>query len=229
MNKPTILVVEDDADLQQVVKYNFQQAGFLVHKADDGEEGLKLAKGLCPDLVVLDLLLPKLDGREVCRRLKHAPGTRHIPVLMLTALTSQADRIAGLEMGADDYLTKPFSPRELVLRAQAILRRGREQAPAKTALRRGPLLIDPERMRVELEGRPLQLTSTEFKLLHHLATAAGKLHSRQALLDLVWGYSFQGYSRTVDTHVRRLRVKLGQAGDYIETVRGAGYRFREGA
>jgi two-component system, OmpR family, phosphate regulon response regulator PhoB len=228
MSKPSLVLIEDEADIQEVVAFNFQKVGFVVHKASDGDSGLRLIHRVNPELVILDLMLPDMDGREICRRLKQDQATRHLPVIMLTALAGEADRIVGFELGADDYLTKPFSPRELVLRAQAILRRTRELPPAKNLLQIGKLLIDPERMLVELDGDPIQLTSTEFRLLHHLACTPGKIQSREYLLDLVWGYSYKGYSRTVDTHIRRVRAKLGAAQDYIETIRGAGYRVREG-
>ncbi len=227
MARANILVIEDEPDIRDLVGFNLKQAGLEVSQAADGEEGLRQVSRLRPDLVVLDLMLPGLDGREVCRQLKQGEATRHIPVLMLTALAGETDRIVGLELGADDYLVKPFSPRELVLRVQAILRRSRQGETGSGTLRRGLLFIDPARQLVELEGQALHLTSTEFRLLHLLASAPGKVHSREALLERVWGYTYEGYSRTVDTHVRRLRAKLGQAADYIETLRGSGYRFRE--
>ncbi len=228
MKKPVLVVIEDESDIQEMVTFNFQKAGFGVHGARDGLNGLRLVKRLMPDLVILDLMLPDMDGREVCRQLKADKGTRLIPIMMLTALAGEADRIVGFELGADDYLTKPFSPRELVLRAQAILRRTQEPPLDNKTVCVGRLLIDPERHRVEFDGQLIRLTATEFRLLHYLASTPGKIHSREYLLDLVWGYSYKGYSRTVDTHVRRLRDKLGAAQDYIETVRGAGYRIREG-
>jgi two-component system phosphate regulon response regulator PhoB len=228
MKNPTLVAIEDESDILELVAFNFQAAGFTVHKATDGESGLRLVKRLAPDLVILDLMLPDIDGREVCRRLRSDNATRLVPIVMLTALAGEADRIVGFELGADDYLTKPFSPRELVLRAQAILHRTQEPPPDKQVLRVGTLTIDPERLRVEMDGQPIHLTATEFRLLYYLSSTPGKIRSRESLLDLVWGYTFKGYSRTVDTHVRRVRAKLGEAEDYIETVRGAGYRMREG-
>ncbi len=227
MAQATILVVEDEIDILEVVDFNLQQAGFKVLKATDGGEGHALARREHPDLVVLDLMLPGMDGKEVCRRLKQGEDTRHIPVLMLTALSSETDRIIGFEIGADDYLTKPFSPRELVLRVQAILRRFQEQEDAAAPLKLDDLVIDPERHSVKAGGRDLDLTATEFKLLYHLASRAGRVQTRQMLLERVWGYAYEGYARTVDTHVRRLRKKLGDLSDRIETVRGMGYRFRD--
>ena len=227
MAKATVLVVEDEKDILDVVDFNLRQAGYRVLKATDGAEGLRLAKNENPDLVVLDLMLPGMDGKEVCRRLKAGEDTRGIPVLILTALSSETDRIIGFEIGADDYLTKPFSPRELALRVQAILRRSQEPAVDTGHLEIAGLSIDPERHMAQAGDNELDLTATEFKLLHYLAAHAGKVQTREILLSRVWGYAYEGYARTVDTHVRRLRKKLGELADRIETVRGIGYRFRE--
>jgi two-component system phosphate regulon response regulator PhoB len=227
MAQATILVVEDEEDILELVAFNLEQAGLRVLRAGDGMEALERSRRERPDLVVLDLMLPKMDGKEVCRRLRQAEETRRIPVLMLTARAEEMDRIIGFEIGADDYMTKPFSARELVLRVQAILRRGHEPPTRAGILRFPGILIDPERHRVEVEGRELDVTATEFRLLHHLAANAGKVMSRELLLDRVWGYTYEGYARTVDTHVRRLRQKLGSARECIETLRGLGYRFRE--
>jgi two-component system phosphate regulon response regulator PhoB len=226
MSRSTILVIEDERDIRELVGFNLEKAGFRVLAAEDGAAGLSLARKERPDLIVLDLMLPSLDGKEVCRRIRQDPDTAAIPIIMLTALTEEVDRIVGLELGADDYLTKPFSPRELVLRIKAVLRRGspvREAGP----LRLAGLIIDPDRHRVEAEERPVDLTATEFKLLQCLAENAGRVMSRSSLLDRVWGYSFDGYGRTVDTHIRRLRRKLGASAELIETVRGLGYRLRD--
>jgi len=227
MAKATVLVVEDEKDIIDVVDFNLQQAGYRVLKATDGAEGLRLARDQSPDLLVLDLMLPVMDGKEVCRRLKQGEDTREIPVLMLTALASETDRIIGFEIGADDYLTKPFSPRELVLRVQAILRRSQEPASDAAPLNLPGLTIDPARHVALADQEELDLTATEFKLLHYLAAHAGKVQTREVLLARVWGYAYEGYARTVDTHVRRLRKKLGTLAERIETVRGIGYRFRE--
>jgi two-component system phosphate regulon response regulator PhoB len=227
MQKSTVLIVEDERDILDVLDFNLRQAGFKVLKTTDGGEGLRLAQTERPDLVVLDLMLPGMDGKEVCRRLRQNEATRGLPILMLTALASETDRIIGFELGADDYLTKPFSPRELVLRAQAILRRAGEPEEGAGPLRLGGLVIDPERHSAEVEGRELGLTATEFRLLHHLARHAGKVQTREVLLERVWGYAYEGYARTVDTHIRRLRKKLGHLAEHIETVRGIGYRFQE--
>ncbi len=227
MSQPTVLVVEDEKDILELVEFNLTQAGMRVLKAADGANGLKLALGERPDLVVLDLMLPGLEGKEVCRRLRQHEATRNLPILILTALAGETDRIIGFEIGADDYLTKPFSPRELVLRVRAILRRANEPEAGSAALRTAGMVIDPERHRVAVDGRELELTATEFKLLHHLAAHAGRVQTREVLLNKVWGYAYQGYARTVDTHIRRLRKKLGGLSDEIETIRGIGYRFRE--
>lgn len=228
MGKPTVLVVEDERDIQDLVEFNLRQSGYRVLKAADGLDGLRLAQSEKPDLVVLDLMLPGMDGKEVCRRLKQGESTRTIPILMLTALAEETDRIIGFEIGADDYLTKPFSPRELSLRIQAILRRTAEPEGNGGHLRLDNLVIDPERHLVEVDGEVVDLTATEFRLLHHLASHAGKVQTREVLLERVWGYAYEGYARTVDTHVRRLRKKLGSLSEAIETIRGIGYRYRSG-
>ena len=227
MAKQTILVVEDEVDILDLVEFNLRQAGFEVLRALDGAAGLQLALNERPDLIVLDLMLPKMDGKEVCKRIRQDDETRNIPVLMLTAKTSEIDRIIGFEIGADDYVNKPFSPRELVLRVQAILKRALDTEPSTAVLRFNGLLIDPEKHRVEVDGAEVSLTATEFSLLSFLASNAGRVLGREVLLDRVWGYAYEGYARTVDTHIRRLRQKLGSARDRIETLRGLGYRFKD--
>jgi two-component system phosphate regulon response regulator PhoB len=227
--QPTVLVVEDEQDILDLVSYNLEQADFRVVTATDGLAALEVLQREQPDLVVLDLMLPKLDGKEVCRRIRQDDATRNLPVIMLTAKAEEVDRIVGFELGADDYITKPFSPRELTLRVSAIIRRiqGHPETPA--AIRLTGLTIDPERHRVEVDEAEVVLTATEFKLLHHLASRAGRVQTREILLDEVWGYPYEGYARTVDTHIRRLRKKLGPLKDRIETIRGVGYRFRDEA
>lgn len=226
-----ILVVEDEVDIQEIVSYNLEKAGFTVAAVDSGEAALESIRRGVPDLVVLDLMLPGMDGLEVCRLLKQDATTRDLPILMLTARAEEVDRVVGLELGADDYVVKPFSARELTLRVQAILRRlaeGRDSAAADTdpeALRFGSLTIDKAAHRVTVDGDVLALTSTEFSLLATLAERRGRVQSREELLNTVWGYDYAGYGRTVDTHIRRLREKLGGAGELVETVRGVGYRF----
>jgi two-component system phosphate regulon response regulator PhoB len=224
-----VLIVEDEPDILELAAYNLGQAGFEVDTAADGETGLKRATETLPDLIVLDLMLPGIDGFEVCRLLKQTEATRHIPVLMLTARAAEIDRVVGLELGADDYVVKPFSPRELVLRIKAILRRGHgagEPQADGDILVAGPLSIDPGAFRVTLRGEPLQLTATEFKLLLTLVRRRGRVQSRGELLHSVWDYQFEGYARTVDTHIRRLREKLGKDAALVQTVRGVGYCLR---
>ena len=226
-----ILIVEDEPDILDLVSYNLKQAGFDVEEAEDGEVALQLIEDRPIDLVVLDLMLPGIDGLEVCRLLKQNIEHKDLPVLMLTARTEEVDRIVGLELGAEDYLVKPFSPRELILRIKAILRRvkggkGESEEDAAEKIQAGGLTIDPVGHRVLLDGEAIELTATEFRLLLTLAQRRGRVQSREELLNVVWGYEYSGYRRTVDTHVRRLREKLGDAYNMVETVRGVGYRFK---
>jgi two-component system phosphate regulon response regulator PhoB len=223
----SILIIEDEKDIADLIAYHLGQAGFSVAKALDGPSGLERAKKDRPGLIILDLMLPGMDGKDVCRALKSNPLTQSIPILMLTAKAEEMDRIVGFELGADDYVTKPFSPRELVLRVKAVLRR--EEVPEERGKRIqiDDLLIDIDRHQVSIKKNPIRLTSTEFKLLVELASRRGRVQTRDHLLDKVWGYTYEGYARTVDTHIRRLREKLGPLGDWIETIRGLGYRFRE--
>jgi two-component system phosphate regulon response regulator PhoB len=223
----SILVIEDEKDIGDLVEYHLKQSGFQVVRAPDGTSGLEQAIKGKPDLIILDLMLPGLDGKDVCRTLKSNPATQTIPVLMLTAKAEELDRVVGFELGADDYVTKPFSPRELILRIKAILRRRPSGTEEAKVIRIGDLLIDVDRHQVSIKDRPISLTSTEFKLLLELASKRGRVQTRQSLLNRVWGYTFEGYERTVDTHIRRLREKLEEMADCIETLRGFGYRFRE--
>ncbi len=224
----TVLVVEDDPDILNLVSYNLRTAGFQVCSTQDGYDALSLAKQHLPDLIVLDLMIPGLDGFEVCKELKKTSETRHIPVIILTARGEEIDRIVGLELGADDYVVKPFSPRELILRIRAVLRRTGPEKDGGTTLQKDGLRVDLEAHKVSVDGREVMLTATEFKLLVELLRRPGKVRTRDQLLDKVWGYQFEGYARTVDTHVRRLRQKLGPYSDAVETVRGVGYRFKDG-
>jgi len=219
-----ILVVEDESDVADLLTLNFRKAGFRISTAADGASGLQKAREDRPDFIVLDLMLPKMSGLEVCKILKNDTATSHIPILMLTAKAEEIDRIVGLEFGADDYVTKPFSPREILLRIRAILRCG--ETPGES-LKAGPISIDPARHEVRVNGKQVRLTSLEFKLLRALMQRRGRVQERDRLLNEVWGYESVIDTRTVDTHVRRLREKLGKAGDAIETVRGFGYRLRE--
>ena len=227
--KDTILVVEDEPDILDLVAYNLRQADYNVLPVNSGELALEMAEGNRFSAVVLDIMLPGIDGLEVCRKLKAMPGMRDVPIVMLTAKAEEVDRIVGLELGADDYLQKPFSPRELVLRIKAILRRYNKNAdtnPDTKFIRNGNLFIDTEGYRVEVDGQDVGLTAIESKLLFTLAGRRGRVQSRDELLRIVWGYEHSGYRRTVDTHVRRLREKLGSASDCVQTVRGIGYSFR---
>jgi len=222
-----VLVVEDEEDVVEMLTRAFRRAtGFNVIAATDGATGLRRAREESPALVVLDLMLPKMPGVEVCKILKSDSLTRHIPILMLTAKAEEIDRILGLELGADDYVSKPFSPREIVLRAQAILRRGETPTDAQSLVA-GPITIDGVRHHVSVNGKVIHLTGLEFKLLRTLVQRRGRVQQRDRLLSDVWGYESLIDTRTVDTHVRRLREKLGKAGDAIETVRGFGYRLRD--
>lgn len=221
-----ILVIEDEEDVVDLLTRTLSKAGFLTSTAKDGEAGIIAARDEQTDLIVLDLMLPRMSGLEVCRVLKSEPATRAIPVVMLTAKAEEVDRIVGLEFGADDYVAKPFSPRELVLRINAILRRI-DSAPAEKQLAAGDLVIDSQRHEVRLAGKQLELTAIEFKLLSTLLQRRGRVQARDRLLSDVWGYDAAIDTRTVDTHVRRLREKLGKRGALIETVRSFGYRFRE--
>jgi two-component system phosphate regulon response regulator PhoB len=217
-----ILIVEDERDINDLIGFNLQRAGYEVIKAYDGLEGTELALRERPDLILLDLMLPGRDGYGVFRELRRDSRTSNTPVIMLTARAQTDDRIQGLEAGADDYLTKPFSPKELMLRVQAILKRV-EGAPGNVDLTFGPFRFDKNALKFYLENEPVDLTSTEFKLLLFLCERPGKTQDRNDLLRTVWGYSDATFSRTLDTHMKRLRQKLGPYGTMIETIRGIGY------
>jgi two-component system phosphate regulon response regulator PhoB len=223
----SILIIEDEKDIVDLIAYHLKQSGFSVISALDGPSGLELARKKRPGLIILDLMLPGMDGKDVCRSLKSNPATQSAPILMLTAKAEEMDRVIGFELGADDYVTKPFSPRELVLRVKAILRRKEASKESEKTMRVDDLFIDIDRHQVSVKGHSIRLTSTEFKLLVELAAHRGRVQTREHLLDKVWGYTYEGYARTVDTHIRRLREKLGSTGDLIETIRGVGYRIRE--
>ena len=226
----TVLVVEDEPDIAELLHYVLTQEGFHVETAPDGRTALERARHVHPSLVVLDLMLPEVPGMEVLKALKGAPETRGARVILLTAKKDELDRVLGFELGADDYVTKPFSPRELVLRAKAVLKRGTDIPAAEAGrIRSGPIEVDLENHVVLLQGKALRLTLTEFRLLADLVRARGRVRSREALLAEVWGYDSEVLSRTVDTHVRRLRHKLGPASAWLVTVRGVGYRVQEPA
>ena len=222
-----ILVVDDEPDAVELIEFNLRNAGFEVVTAADGAEALRKARATLPDLILLDVMLPEVDGLAVCKLLRHDPNTTSIPIIMLTAKAAEIDRVVGLELGADDYVTKPFSPRELVLRVKGLLRRG--QTPETQAERMvfGELVIDIPRHLVTVLGKRLELTATEFKLLVLLARRRGRVQSREQLLKEVWEYDTLIDTRTVDTHMRRLRENLGRAAKHLNTVRGVGYCFAE--
>jgi len=227
MPKDSILIVEDDVDIVELLAFNLRAAGFTTETARDGYEALAKARRTPPVGVILDLMLPGLDGFEVCRELKRDPATAAAAIIMLTARGEEVDRIVGLELGADDYVVKPFSPRELILRLRAVLKRHSPEQEKRQILTRDALTVDLGAHRVLLDGEEVALTATEFRLLVELFQSTGRVLTRDRLLNAVWGYEFEGYARTVDTHVRRLRQKLGAMADLIETVRGVGYRFKE--
>jgi DNA-binding response OmpR family regulator len=220
-----ILIIEDDSDIAESLQYNFRREGFSSIVAESGEKGLRLAlnEKNPPALILLDLMLPGMSGMEICKRLRREPLTEKTPIIMLTAKTDEADKIAGLEIGADDYIVKPFSVREVVARVRAILRRKTERA--FEIYEDDCLKIDVGTMRVFCGGENIDLTRKEFALLVHLVKNIGRVPTRQQLLDHVWGYSYYGDGRTLDVHIRRLRQKLGDCGNCIETVVGVGYRF----
>jgi two-component system phosphate regulon response regulator PhoB len=218
-----ILIVDDDPDIQRLVRYNLTHAGFEVVAAETGRKALDSVQERPPDLIVLDLMLPDLDGNEVCRILRRQDNSRRIPILMLTARGDEIDRVLGFELGADDYVMKPFSPRELVLRVKSILRRMKTERSAM--LRSGTIQLYPERRQCFAGDNSIVLTAKEFDLLHELMRAHGNVLTRDVLMDRVWGYHGEATSRTLDTHIRRLREKLGADGSRVETVRGVGYRM----
>jgi len=224
-----ILVVDDEPDIRGLIVLHLEREGFRCRTAASGPDALREAGTRPPALVVLDLMLPGLDGLEVCRRLRANAATAGVPIIMLTAKADEVDRVVGLEVGADDYVVKPFSPKELVARVRAVLRRARPAAGATPVLSAGPLTLDVARHTVTLEGRVLALTPKEFDLLQVLLESAGRVLSREHLLNRVWGYARADEieSRTVDVHVRRLRAKLGDFGSRIATVKSVGYRFEE--
>lgn len=225
----TILIIEDDTDILNLIAWHLEKEGFRTIKKTDGDEGLEAAIREHPCLVILDLMLPGTDGLEVCKTLKRNQDTENIPIIMLTAKGEEVDRIVGFELGAEDYIVKPFSPRELMLRIKAVLRRHapQQETDEEKLLRHKDMVLEPENYRIRIGDRQIHLTVTEFNLLFDLLKNRGRVRSRDILLDRVWGYQFEGYHRTVDTHIRRLRQKIEPYADDIETVRGVGYRFRE--
>ena len=227
MPKGTILVIDDEKDLIELVKYSLEKEGFQVKGAFNGESGLAAAVRDVPNLVIVDLMLPGMDGLEVCRRLRTDTRSAAVPIIMLTAKSAESDRVVGLELGADDYVTKPFSPRELAARVKAVLRRSSSQAPATAVIRHGGLTIDLTRREVSCDGKSIAVTASEFRLLHFLADHPGRVFSRSELIDGALGREISVVDRTIDVHITGLRKKLGNCGECIETVRGFGYRFKE--
>ena len=228
MTKAQILVVDDESDIVELVSYNLQKEGYVTHSVSNGEDAIKAVKEKIPNLIVLDLMLPGIDGLEVCRILRSDNSLSHIIILMLTAKGSEADIVSGLELGADDYLVKPFSPRVLVARVKALLRRSKAKPLEKDILIKiKNLSIDPARHEVKIESEKIDLTATEFKLLHFLARRPGIVYTRYQIVDAVHGDDYPVTERSVDVQVVGLRKKLGEYGSNIETVRGVGYRFRD--
>jgi two-component system, OmpR family, phosphate regulon response regulator PhoB len=225
MTKQQILIVEDERDIVQVLEFSLKNAGFDPAVAFDGEQARSRIQQRVPDLVLLDLMLPDVPGTEICRQVKSSSRTAHVPVLMLTARGDEIDRVLGFELGADDFVTKPFSVRELILRIKAILRRHAPEDGEPARAEVGPIKVNVEAHRAYVAGKEIELTSLEFKLLLSLIARAGRVQSREQLLEGVWGLSPETHTRTVDTHIKRLREKLGTARELLETVRGAGYRL----
>ena len=226
-NDIRILVVDDEPDVLELVVYHLEKEAYRVDVADTGDKALKMARENLPSLLVLDLMLPGINGLEICRLLKRDPKTRDIPILMLTARAAEEDRIKGLELGAHDYVTKPFSPRELVLRIKNLLRPTEKSPDGVELIEAGPFRLDTVRHQATADGRSLNITATEFKLLCLLASRPGEVQPRETLLRDVWGYEPTLDTRTVDTTMQRLRSKLGQAAQHLETVRGVGYRLTD--
>jgi two-component system, OmpR family, alkaline phosphatase synthesis response regulator PhoP len=227
MAKCTVLVIDDEKDLIELVRYNLEKEGFLVKGELNGEAGVAAAIRDLPDIIIVDLMLPGIDGLEVCRRLRSDARTSGIPIIMLTAKSGESDRIVGLELGADDYVTKPFSPRELAARVKAVLRRSVAQTSQPSLIRRSELTIDLDRREVICEGKSISLTASEFRLLQFLAEHPGRVFSRSELIDAALGRDVAVVDRTIDVHITGLRKKMAKCGEWIETVRGFGYRFRD--
>jgi len=228
MHKGTILVIDDEPDLIELVQFNLQKDGYEVIVAKNGQAGLEIAQKHLPDMIVLDLMMPGIDGLEVCRQLRSDARTRLIPMIMLTAKSAEADRIVGLELGADDYITKPFSPRELLARVRALLRRATSTQETPTVIRQADVMIDVTRHEVTSAGKQVDLTPTEFRILQFIIARPGRVLSREQIIDAAVGSEMAVFDRTIDVHIAAIRRKLGKAGDRIETIRGFGYKWREG-
>ena len=220
-----IYIVEDEPDIRETLKYNFSNEGFKVFTAPDGEEALSNIKKVLPDVLILDLMLPGLSGLDVCKSIRADDDIRDMSIIMLTAKGEEIDRVIGFELGADDYVTKPFSVRELILRVKVLLKKQRESLVENKLVTFGPIRIDLDAHELKINDKEIVLTALEFKLLQHLVKRKGRVQTREQLLGDVWGYSAEVTTRTVDTHIKRLREKLGSACNYIQTIRGVGYRF----
>ena len=227
MSKIRVLAVEDDKNISKLLKYNLEREGFTCTNVHSGEDAVEEVHKNRYDIVVLDIMLPGMDGLEVCRKIRQEKALQALPVIMLTAKGEEVDRIVGFELGADDYIVKPFSPRELVLRIKAVLKRDKEETEEGAVIEARKLVMDTDRHKVTVAGKEIELTNMEFKLLKTLLNRKGRVQSRDKLLDEVWDIAADVTTRTVDTHIKRLRTKLGKEGDLIETVRGVGYRFSE--
>ena len=227
MSHATVLVIDDEKDLIELVRYNLEKEGFEVLSARDGPSGLEIARRVKTDLVMLDLMMPGMDGLEICRELRSDARTKALPLIMLTAKATEADRVVGLELGADDYVTKPFSPRELVARVKAVLRRASTQREPAAMVRCGELVIDINGHEVTYAGKSMPLTATEFRILQFLAERPNRVFTRDQIIDSALGRDTAIFDRTIDVHITALRRKLGAGGEHIETVRGFGYKFRE--
>ena len=220
-----IYIVEDEPDIRETLKYNFSNEGFEVFTAPDGEEALSNIKKVLPDVLILDLMLPGLSGLDVCKSIRADDDIRDMSIIMLTAKGEEIDRVIGFELGADDYVTKPFSVRELILRVKVLLKKQGESLVENKLVTFGPIRIDLDAHELKINDKEIVLTALEFKLLQHLVKRKGRVQTREQLLGDVWGYSAEVTTRTVDTHIKRLREKLGNTSDYIQTIRGVGYRF----
>ena len=220
-----IYIVEDEPDIRETLKYNFSNEGFKVFTAPDGEEALSNIKKVLPDVLILDLMLPGLSGLDVCKSIRADADIKDMSIIMLTAKGEEIDRVIGFELGADDYVTKPFSVRELILRVKVLLKKQRESLVENKLVTFGPIRIDLDAHELKINDKEIVLTALEFKLLQHLVKRKGRVQTREQLLGDVWGYSAEVTTRTVDTHIKRLREKLGNTSDYIQTIRGVGYRF----
>ncbi len=220
-----IYIVEDEPDIRETLKYNFSNEGFKVFTAPDGEEALSNIKKVLPDVLILDLMLPGVSGLDVCKSIRADDDIKDMSIIMLTAKGEEIDRVIGFELGADDYVTKPFSVRELILRVKVLLKKQRESLVENKLVTFGPIRIDLDAHELKINDKEIVLTALEFKLLQHLVKRKGRVQTREQLLGDVWGYSAEVTTRTVDTHIKRLREKLGNTSDYIQTIRGVGYRF----